>query len=107
VLRQIGKASWLRFPRAAAGAGIWVGMALLPAVVFAGGVEFESARICVSGHATAQTGFLIADTKDRVLLGRNDGDIETVSSFPGRVVQRVQYGDLTGTLDCSTAAPEP
>jgi hypothetical protein len=100
VIRQIGKTSWLRFPRAVAGGAIWAGIALVPAVVFAGGVEFERAQICVSERSTPVQGFLIADTKDRVLLGSNAGDVETVSSFPTRVVRQLQYGDLTGSLDC-------
>jgi hypothetical protein len=103
VIRQIGKTRWLRFPKAVAGGLVWTGMALVPAVVFAGGVEFERARICVSGKATPITGFLIADTKDRVLLGINKGDSERVSSFPSRVVRHVQYGDLPASLDCSIA----
>jgi hypothetical protein len=105
VIRQIGKTRWLRFPKAVAGGLVWTGMALVPAVVFAGGVEFERARICVTGDATAVTGFLIADTKDRVLLGNNKGDVETVSSFPSRVVRHIQYGDLPASLDCSATPP--
>jgi hypothetical protein len=106
-IRQVGKTRWLRFPKAVAGGLLWSGMALVPAVVFAGGVQFESARICVIGKAAPVRGFLIADTRDRVLVGHNVGDVETISSFPTRVVQQLQYGDIPTTrLTCAVRQPQ-
>jgi hypothetical protein len=99
VLRRIGQTSWSRLARALAAGGIWTAMALVGGVTLAAAVPFERASVCVKGSRAPLTGNLIADTKDRVILGVSQRPRRVVS-IPASTVARVRYGNLPKDLPC-------
>jgi hypothetical protein len=121
VLRQIGRHKpsnsthtrpWYRLTRAVAAGAVWAGMALVPAVMLAAVIPFDTARVCIEGRPTPQSGVLIADTKERVLIGismrdrmgSDEQQRQAVVSVPARIVSRVEYGDLSRTSKCPIPA---
>jgi hypothetical protein len=103
VLAKHGR--WYRLGQAMAAGAIWTGMALVPSIGFGAAVVFESARVCVRDTVEPETGKLIAETKDRVLLATGVGNRKAVLSLPASRVRRVEYGDLSSSTECPPADP--
>ncbi len=99
VLRRVGQTSWSRLARAAAAGGTWTAMALVGGVMLAAAVPYERASVCVKGSSAPHTGNLIADTKDRVILGVSKKPRRVVS-IPSSMVVRLRYGNLPPDLPC-------
>jgi hypothetical protein len=99
------RAAWYRLGRAVGAGAIWTGMALVPSVMFAAAVVFDSARVCVRDSAEPQSGGLIAQTKEQVLLATGRGNDKAVLSLPSSRVRRVEYGDLSAATSCPPADP--
>jgi hypothetical protein len=107
-LRRLAKKKewWYRLGQAIAAGLIWAGMALVPSVMFGAAVVFESARVCIKDSAEPQTGDLIAETKERVLLATGLDDDKAVVSLPASRIRRVEYGELRGEFSCPAADPK-
>jgi hypothetical protein len=106
-LRKIGRTDWARLWRALAAGGVWAGMALTPAVMFGAAVVLEPTRVCVRDADEHQTGDLIAETKERLLLATGIGDERAVLSLPTARVRRVEYGELSDSpAACPAADPQ-
>jgi hypothetical protein len=106
-LRVLAKKTWSYLLSQAVAAGmVWMGMALVPSVMFGAAITFESGRVCTRDSAKPQRGRLIAQTKERVLLATGTGNRKTVVSLPSSRVRRVEFGDLSATTTCPPADPK-
>jgi hypothetical protein len=97
---------WYRLGQAVAAGMIWMGMALVPSVMFGAAIAFESGRVCTRDSAEPRSGQLIAQTKEHVLLATGTGNTKTVVSLPSSRVRRVEFGDLPATTTCPPADPK-
>jgi hypothetical protein len=93
-LRLIGNSKWHGAGQALAAGGVWAFMAIAPAVMWAGAVEFDSAVVCLNDNSVPQEGKLLANTKDQVFLARHAGHKDTIASLPGSRVRSVRQGDV-------------
>lgn len=101
-LRELSLSQWSRSLKAIAGAGVWTAMALTPAIMFAAALDFERAIVCTTDTQVPQSGLLIAETDDRVLLVRSDSKgTEKAISVPRARVTQLEYGDVDRNPQCS------
>ncbi len=107
LLRRLArKKKWLRLPKAAAAGGLWAAMALVPALMFAGLLEFEDAQVCTAGSFAPVEGVLVGETPDHLLLATDFEDEESVLSLPADRVTKSEYGDLTSEFICEPVSAE-
>lgn len=103
LIRRTARKRWPRMIRAVAAGALWAAMALIPAVMLAGALEFERAQVCVSGSPLPVEGDLVGETSDHVLLATDFEDEESILSLPADQVTKSEYGDLTSNFICSVA----
>lgn len=102
-VRRSARLHLSRLPAAALGGLIWAGMAVIPATMFAGGLEFERAQVCSDGSATPVEGLLVGETSDHLLLATDFEDEESVLSLPEDRVTKSEYGDLSSDFVCAAS----
>jgi hypothetical protein len=100
LIRRTGRKAWYRLTRALAAGAIWAGMAVTPAVMLASAVKFADAQVCTSDSPVPQTGALIGETGDHVLLATDFGSEESILSLPADHVTKNEYGDLEFNFVC-------
>lgn len=105
LIRRTGRKGLSRLPAAAAAGTIWAAMAVIPAVMFSGAVEFEETQACIAGSATAVSGLLVGETSQHLLLATDFEDEESVLSLPADQVTKSEYGDLSSEFICSPPGP--
>jgi hypothetical protein len=98
LIRRLARKDWSRLPKAVAAGGIWAAMAVVPALMFAGLLDFENAQACTTGSATPVRGVLVGETPEHLLLATDVDDEESVLSLPVDGVTKSEYGDLTEFL---------
>jgi hypothetical protein len=87
--------------RAFLGGAIWAAIVLPAVVIFFSIVGFEPARVCVHGHDKPLEGYLVANTRDQVLLLQRKG-IRATLTVPGDQVDQLYYGgDEKNVRSCS------
>lgn len=106
LLRRLARKKWSRLPKAAAAGGLWAVMALVPAVMLAGLLEFEDAQVCTAGSFAPVEGVLVGETPDHLLLATDFGNEESVLSLPADRVTKSEYGDLTSEFICEPVDAE-
>jgi hypothetical protein len=106
LIRRTGRKGLSRLPAAAVAGTIWAGMAVIPAVMFSGALEFEEAQACTTGSTTAVSGLLVGETSQHLLLATDFEDEESVLSLPADQVTKSEYGDLSSEFICSPPGPE-
>jgi hypothetical protein len=83
---------------------IWAAFTLPPAILLAGSIGLEQARICLTASAQAIDGRLVASTRDAVLLVREVDGNEAVVSTPVQRIARLDYGL---PVEAFAACPQP
>ena len=106
LIRRSARRGLSRLPAAALGGVIWAGMAVIPATMFAGGLEFERAQACTTDSPIAVEGLLVGETSDHLLLATDFEDEESVLSLPAERVTKSEYGDLTSEFICDAPSAE-
>jgi hypothetical protein len=99
-------AGWSGLGRLSATGGAVAVVALVPALMLASAVDFESAQVCTTGKLTAERGTLIGEGGGDVLLEIKVASEERVVSVPADEVTRSEYGDLVTDLRCQPLSKE-
>lgn len=91
---------WSRLARVSASGGAVAVVALVPAVMLASAVDFESAQVCTTASEAPERGTLIGEGGGDVLLELKFASEQSVVSLPAGEVTRSEYGDLVTGLRC-------
>jgi len=104
VPRRPGGQSRYKAERGLLAAAIWAAFTLPGALLLAGSISLEQARMCLTTSADPIDGLFVASTRDTVLLVREEDGNEAVVAVPLQRIVRLDYGL---PRDAFSPCPEP